>query len=231
MTLLFPTDVDKIAPPLVKALGELRDPGRSGKVAAGQRHYKFMTLPDLLGAVRDAFAKHDLAVLQTHVYVDGEVEVVTTILHESGQLVSTPPFRVRCQPDPQSIGSAGTYLKRYALAALVGLAGDDDDDGQQATRTTPARKVQTEPPGGHLNGSPTAGTASPQSVKYLWTLLRGLGTDEPGIRSWVAQVLDIDAGWSTKDLSQQQVSTLINRLKTTAQTGDTTAETPVDSDS
>lgn len=67
-----------------------------------------------------------------------------------------------------------------------------------------------------MNGSPTAGSASPQSVKYLWTLLKGLGTDEPGIRTWVAQQLDIDPEWSTKTLSQQQVSILIERLKRNA---------------
>lgn len=66
-------------------------------------------------------------------------------------------------------------------------------------------------------------------MKYLWTLLKNLGTDEPGIRTWVANVLQIDPDWSTKDLSQRQVSVLIERLKAgPAQPSDTTPEAGTD---
>lgn len=235
MTLLFPTDVDKLAPALVKACGALIEPGKGGKAdIRGRTAYSYMTLPDLLGAVRAAFAANQLAALQTHTYSEGVVEVVTTVLHESGQLVVTPPLHIRCQADAQSIGSAATYGKRYQLAALVGLAGSDDDDGHRAQQTPPPPEPvyddRPAPPArGFQQGSIGPGTASPQSVKYLWTLLKNLGTDEPGIRTWVANVLQIGPDWSTKDLSQRQVSVLIERLKAgPAQPGDTTL--PADED-
>ena len=216
---------------LVTALGALTDVPKAGKVAAGQRRYTFLTLPDLLGAVRPVFAAHNLAV--THHVLNHEqgMTVVTRILHTSGHVFETPPLTLRCAPHPQSIGSAITYGRRYQLAALVGLAGADDDDGQHATEhRPPALDDRPAPPArGFQQGSITAGSASPQSVKYLWTLLRSLGTDEPGIRAWVASVLSIAPEWSTKDLSQQQVSTLIDRLKARpAQPGDTTPESDAD---
>jgi len=45
----------------------------------------------------------------------------------------------------QQIGSAITYMKRYALCAILGVVGDDDDDGNEATKTHPAKQPQPEP--------------------------------------------------------------------------------------
>ena len=132
---------------LVAALGALVDPPREGKVAAGARQYKFMTLPDLLQAVRPVFAAHNLAVLQLVETTDTGVGVVTRILHASGWVFESPALVLRCNPDPQSVGSATTYGRRYQLAALVGLAGDDDD-GQAAQNprgNTPEVFNQTRP--------------------------------------------------------------------------------------
>lgn len=45
----------------------------------------------------------------------------------------------------QQIGSAITYMKRYALCAILGVVGDDDDDGNEAAKTPPAKQPQPEP--------------------------------------------------------------------------------------
>lgn len=131
------TNTDKIAPALVKAIGELTDPHKAGKVAAGQRRYTYLMLPDLLGEVRRVFAANALAVLQSVEVSEGGVHVTTTVIHESGQTLTTAPLSLRTAADAQSVGSAVTYGRRYALAALVGLAGSDDDDGERAARAVP----------------------------------------------------------------------------------------------
>lgn len=128
------TDADKIAPALVKAIGELTDPHKGGKVNAGQRRYTYLQLPDLLTEVRTRFAANGLALMQSVEYVEGAVAVTTTVVHDSGQTATTAPLHIRTAGDAQSIGSATTYARRYALAALVGLSGSDDDDGERATQ-------------------------------------------------------------------------------------------------
>jgi hypothetical protein len=42
------------------------------------------------------------------------------------------------QNDPQAVGSAITYAKRYALAGVLGLNIDDDDDGNKAAEDSRA---------------------------------------------------------------------------------------------
>lgn len=138
----------RIPADFVKALGQLSEPAKSGKVNAGQRRYTYLTLPDLLDAVRTVFAAHNLAFTQA-VYRDGDLAVcTTTVWHTSGWSYTTEPLVNRCSPGIQDLGSASTYLRRYSLAALVGLAGADDDDGAAAQRNAPAKATGAHAPKG-----------------------------------------------------------------------------------
>jgi len=72
-------------------------------------------------------SENELAVIQIPEVADGKVVVVTTLAHSSGEWVRS---RLPMQPkdmSPQAIGSTITYARRYALAAMVGLAQVDDD--------------------------------------------------------------------------------------------------------
>lgn len=68
---------------------------------------------------------------------DGILEVMCQITHESGQF-RRAVLACSTAMDPQSVGSATTYLKRYTLSALTGLK-TEDDDGNTATRNTKGR--------------------------------------------------------------------------------------------
>jgi hypothetical protein len=215
---------------LVDALGALTEVPKTGKVAAGQRRYTFMTLPDLLGAVRPVFAAHHLAITQHVQNHDQGISVETRILHTSGHVFESPPLTLRCGQDPQAIGSAITYGRRYQLAALVGLAGGDDDDGREAatppdTRAgPPPPDSRPAPPPDFTRGSIAPASASEKSRRAMWALLRETRMDNDSIRGWVSEVLSIDTDWHTAALSQQQVSTIIERLKAEARAGDTTQQ-------
>lgn len=63
---------------------------------------------------------------------DGTVSLTTMILHTSGQYLTSMMSAPVTQGNPQAVGSAVTYLRRYALAAVVGIA-PEDDDGQAAS--------------------------------------------------------------------------------------------------
>jgi hypothetical protein len=95
----------------------------------------YATLAAIVEASSPAFAAHGLAVMQEVGMDEHGVVISTWLVHESGatmQFESLPmPLADR---KPQAVGSAITYGRRYALAAICGLA-PDDDDGQAAQDT------------------------------------------------------------------------------------------------
>ena len=79
---------------------------------------------DLLGvweAIRPLLAKNGLSVVQTFTASADGPTIVTTLMHKSGQWVSSELFLKPAKSDPQGVGSAITYGRRYALAAMVGV--------------------------------------------------------------------------------------------------------------
>lgn len=92
-------------------------------------HFKsrYADLASCWEAARAPLAKHGLAISQ-HAGLEGDVVTLTTILlHTSGEyLQSTAGVRLT-RHDAPSVGSALTYLRRYALSAVLGLSSEDDD--------------------------------------------------------------------------------------------------------
>ena len=66
----------------------------------------------------------------------GRTGLCTMLLHSSGEFISEVVTTRSQKDDPQGLGSALTYLRRYALAAVVGVTATEDDDGNAAS--TPA---------------------------------------------------------------------------------------------
>jgi len=114
---------------LVKAQAALR-PVRKGSVN-DFKGYKYADLADIWDACRSPLTDNGLCVLQATRRGEYGLELVTTLAHTSGQwAASTLP--VPPESDPQRLGSALTYVRKYALIAIVGLAAEDDD-GQAAS--------------------------------------------------------------------------------------------------
>lgn len=90
-------------------------------------------------AVKDAaqpyLTKNKLAVIHVPWVQDGRMYLECVVLHESGQWISGMYPVNPVKNDPQSIGAAVTYAKRYSFSAMVGVVTkDDDDDGNAATK-------------------------------------------------------------------------------------------------
>ena len=104
-------------------------------------HYKskYADLASIWDAAREPLTKNGLSVVQLPGYEkDGNICTLTTILlHISGQWIKGVSGAPVAKPDAQGVGSAVTYLRRYSLAAVAGIA-PEDDDGEAASR--PARK-------------------------------------------------------------------------------------------
>jgi len=107
---------------------------------------KYADLAEILNTVRPVFSANCIAIVQTPTFESGVASVETMLCHESGEFISSVCSSPVSKQDAQGIGSAITYLRRYSLAAMCGIA-QEDDDGQHAVqepqtqRQAPSRKL------------------------------------------------------------------------------------------
>lgn len=135
---------------LAKALSAAQVEFKPLKREAVNPYYKskYAPLSAIIEAVREGLAHNGLAVPQVVSVVDGQVVVRTKLLHESNEWIESELALTLKSDDPQSIGSAITYARRYSLAAILCVAAEDDDDGNQATRPAeqaPIKEPQRKP--------------------------------------------------------------------------------------
>jgi len=102
---------------------------------------KYADLASVWEACREHLATNGIAVVQTNGNSEERVTVTTLLVHSSGQWVRGTCSAKPAKDDAQGIGSVITYLRRYGLAAIVGVA-QVDDDGEAAM----GRKTETKHP-------------------------------------------------------------------------------------
>lgn len=111
---------------LAKAQGELF----AAKKDSINPHFKskYADLASVWEACREALSSNGLSVTQMPAEFQNNVmTLVTRISHSSGEWLEQTMTCPVGKPDPQGIGSCLTYMRRYALAAVVGVYQDDDD--------------------------------------------------------------------------------------------------------
>ena len=133
------TSITTIAKSLAAASASLRNPAMD----ATNPHFtsKFISLVGLLDSLRGPLHAHGIIVLQpVSSPVAGRVRVTTTLLHSSGEWMSSTAD-LASGATAQSFGTAVSYLRRYTLQAMLGVSGDADadDDGE-------AERVKAEKP-------------------------------------------------------------------------------------
>ena len=84
-------------------------------------HYKskYASLPSVLNAIRTPLHKWGLIITQTTDYDDTRIILVTTLIHESGQSISTKLPLILGRDDMQGLGGAITYARRYSIVSLL----------------------------------------------------------------------------------------------------------------
>ena len=105
---------------------------------------KYVSLDGLLNTIRPILTKNKLSISQD---LAGEY-LITTLMHESGQfkgsaMIFNPMTDNRGTNNLQQIGGGITYAKRYALAALLAISTDVDDDAasMEGKKVAPAKKT------------------------------------------------------------------------------------------
>ena len=103
---------------------------------------KYADLESVWDACRDLLAGNGLSVMQfPGEFIDGTMSMTTILAHSSGEWIGQEMSLPVSKPDAQSSGSALTYMRRYALAAVVGVVqADDDANAAVQSKSSPAMK-------------------------------------------------------------------------------------------
>jgi hypothetical protein len=167
----------------------------------------YADLSSVWDACREPLTKNGLAVIQTFDsnHDENTVIVVTTLTHSSGQWINSRLKLPLVKKDPQGLGSAITYGRRYSLAAIVGVIADEDDDGNAATHG----KAQT------ANTAPAMVTTA-QLTKINTVLTKQGVNDREHKLARVNSLLGEKSASpvkSSKELTRDQASMIIEELE------------------
>jgi hypothetical protein len=180
--------VAALATALAKAQAALINPEKSlvatirtGRLGETERSFRYAPLASGLDIVRKTLGQYEIATVQTTAIdpATGMVNLTTMLAHSSGEWIASdwPVCAATETVNPQRMGAALTYARRYALFTLVGIAGEDDLDapdlgqapspsaaalmsaGNRALRPKDARQPARMPDGGRTDAK--AGPLTP----------------------------------------------------------------------
>ena len=137
--------IGQLAAALAKAQNQFPQIKRDKRVTVktktgGEYSFNYAPLDTILDAVRGPLGANGLALTQS---LD-EGGLRTTLMHESGAVI-TGCIAIPPTADIQGLGSAITYLRRYALQAMLGIAAEEDDDGNHAIGGSIAPRLEPAP--------------------------------------------------------------------------------------
>ena len=114
---------------------------------------KYASLSSCVDACKEAFHKHNFALLQSNGHDEYGQYVRTELLHTTGASWGSVVYLVLSKQDMQGLGSAITYARRYGLLGMVGLAPEDDDGNAASAPAKPQPKPAPQAPQAH-NSAP-----------------------------------------------------------------------------
>lgn len=121
--------INELAAALSKAQSQMANPKKSAENPFFKM--KYATLDEVWDVARKPLTENHLSIVQSPEKDGSDLAITTLLLHNSGQFLSSKLTVTPKAQDVQSVGSAITYARRYALMAILGIA-PEDDDGEQA---------------------------------------------------------------------------------------------------
>lgn len=183
--------INELAAALAKAQGAMAN----ATMNRVNPHFKsrYADLASVLDAARAPLAANGLSYSQMTEARDGAFVLVTTLMHASGQWISSE-YPLPSTGRPQEMGSALTYARRYSLSALIGNAADEDDDANAAEA---GKQKITAAKNGNGNGGlvDTGEKIDDSQFSWLQTVIVEVGADIPKFCKYmgVERVEDIPA--------------------------------------
>jgi len=194
-------------------------------LAKGEKFsYKYATLDVVWDAARLPLAECGLSVTQIMDISDTDIPfniLITKLMHSSGEWISGQQILKPVQDNPQGMGSAITYAKRYGLCAILGIVADEDDDANSATKKPeqkgekPIKKEtvdkvmaeRAEPPDKAVDQHIPRITEA--QLKKIFATLKEKGIPEEDGKKRIYEMFNVK---STTQLSKDQASKLIEIL-------------------
>ncbi|OSJ14112.1 single-stranded DNA-binding protein [Bradyrhizobium canariense] len=150
--------IGALAAALAKAQAVLTNPEknltariRSPFPREDDRTFRYASLASGLDIVRKTLSQQEIATVQTTriEQVSGQIHLTTLLAHASGEWISSdlPVCAAKDVEAPHRMGASLTYARRYALFALVGIAGEDDLDAPDSIAGPPAAAQPQMAPG------------------------------------------------------------------------------------
>src|SRR3984893_8645957 len=139
--------IGAIASALAKGQSELSNPEKSLTATIRSpfprepdRTFRYASLASGLDIVRKSLGQHEIATIQTtSIDQNGQIQLTTLLAHASGEWISSDwPVCSSSETSAHRMGAALSYARRYALFALVGIAGGDDLDAPDTMAGPPS---------------------------------------------------------------------------------------------
>lgn len=130
-------NINELATALATAQGNIKAAKEDSENPFFKSNYA--DLSSVWDACRKPLTDNGLSIIQTTNNSEDKVIIETTLLHKSGQWITSTLSLKPKADDPQSIGSTITYGRRYSLSAMVGVCSEEDDDGNAASKPEPKK--------------------------------------------------------------------------------------------
>lgn len=134
-------DISELATALATAQGQMGSASKSKR--NDYQNYNYSDITDIINAAKKPLADNGLSYVQFPIRVEQAAGVVTRLMHTSGQWVESEYTLPLDKFTSQSVGSALTYSRRYALQSICGIGGEDDD-GELAEEAAPQPETELE---------------------------------------------------------------------------------------
>lgn len=177
--------IKNFAAAMAKFQGEVKNPPKSADNPFFKS--KYTTLDVLIDTAKPILNSNGLSYIQSCSGDGANIIVTTLLMHNSGEWIECDPLTLKAdKATAQGAGSAITYARRYALAAALGLASDEDDDGNGAEGNSSKKpnKTPTQPNNTNANNPQQNNAQQPNDVliseaqaKRLFAIAHGK-TDE-----------------------------------------------------
>jgi len=113
---------------------------RNGVGTSNGQEYRYAELEDIMKAIRPVLQKYRIALTQ----IVEENNLLTKLIHVDSLTEMTSPLPLGTPQSSQDLGARITYMRRYALVAMLGLVTEDDVDGTNKsfkTQSTEKREL------------------------------------------------------------------------------------------
>lgn len=194
-------NINELMTALALAQSKMNNPHKN-KTAQG---VKYADLSAIIDAAKPSLVECGLSIIQFPYNAEDRIGVSTQLSHKSGQWVrshievSTNNSNRRAN-DVQQAGTVITYLRRYALSALLFMFAEDDTDGNYQKNDSPQKSSLP----------PQKPAAAPQiNLGMVKTLMLKAGTTQEDVTKWC----EAKGVKSLEEFSQEQLASLYNYLQ------------------